>query len=168
MDLRQLDPQTTALAAVAAALMLAVLLLLLWLHQRRFLRRYRFLLGGPRGEDLEKLLLRHADQLNGLQAELAALKTRVDAEATAARGHVQHVGIVRYQAFPDTGSDLSFSAAFLDGHRNGLVITSLFGRSETRIYGKPIRNGTSTYPLTHEEKAALARAQGDRQPQPEL
>lgn len=160
MNLTTLDPLAVALGTAVASLLLAILFVLLWVGQRRLLKRYRLLLGGPRGRELDHLLVQQAGQIAELQGQLAALQTQVQGQAEAALGHIQHLGLVRFQAFPDMGSDLSFSAALLDAHQNGLVITSLFGRSESRIYGKPIRNGTSTYTLTDEEKQAIARAQG--------
>jgi hypothetical protein len=72
--------------------------------------------------------------------------------------------MVRYNAFPDTGSDQSFSVAMLDADGNGLVLSSLYGRTETRTYAKPVQGGKSTYPLSDEETAALLQAQGQAKP----
>ena len=58
------------------------------------------------------------------------------------------------------GADLSFSCALLDGQDNGVVVTSLYGRTECRTYAKPIRAGASSYVLTDEEKQALMQARG--------
>lgn len=146
-------------AAIAAALALAVAVAAL-IRQNRVIRRYRLLLGGsgPRGESLERLLLQQAAQLEDLQAQVRHLAGRIDELAQAAVGHIQHVGVVRFQAFPDIGSDLSFSIALLDGRRNGFVLTSLYGRTESRVYAKPVQAGTSVYPLTEEERQAIQRA----------
>lgn len=73
--------------------------------------------------------------------------------------HKGHMGIVRFNAFDGTGSDLSFSVALLDSRRNGVVITSLYGRNESRVYGKPVENGESPYTLSPEEKEAIEKAQ---------
>lgn len=71
---------------------------------------------------------------------------------------VQCVGVVRFDAFEDMGGQLSFSAALLDGHGRGLVLTSINGRRETRIYAKPVEEGSSRYNLSDEEKEAIRRA----------
>ena len=71
---------------------------------------------------------------------------------------IQKVGVVRFNAFSNTGSDLSFAVALLDHYDNGVVFSSLFGRNESRIYAKPIRGGESTYLLTEDEKEALQKA----------
>ena len=58
------------------------------------------------------------------------------------------------------GGNQSFAIALLDGHNNGLVISSLYTREGTRIYAKPIIKGNSPrHPLTEEEKKAIAKAQ---------
>lgn len=56
-------------------------------------------------------------------------------------GYVQKVFLKRYNPYQDTGGDQSFSAAFLDGRGDGLVITSLHSRAGTRVFAKPVKNG---------------------------
>lgn len=71
---------------------------------------------------------------------------------------LQHMAIVRYNAFENTGSDLSFSVALLDGRGDGFVLSSLYGRDEARTFAKPIRGGRSDYQLSPEETTAIAKA----------
>ena len=75
-----------------------------------------------------------------------------------AENAVRHVGIVRFDAFEDMGGRLSFSAAFLDGQGNGVVITSISGRQDTRCYAKQIRHGGSAHHLSDEERQAIRDA----------
>ena len=70
----------------------------------------------------------------------------------------QHVGIIRYNGNGDDGGNLSFSAALLDAHQSGIIITSLHGRANSRIYAKIITNGTSEQTLSEEEREALIQA----------
>ena len=77
-----------------------------------------------------------------------------------AESAVRHVGIVRFDAFEDMGGRLSFAAAFLDGHGDGLVITSINGRQDTRVYAKAVANGTSAHNLSDEEHQAIRLALG--------
>ena len=65
---------------------------------------------------------------------------------------------MRFNPFSDTGGDQSFSIALLDGAGDGLVISSLFGRSETRVFAKPVQGGQSKYTLTDEEQEAIQLA----------
>src|SRR5579884_446280 len=74
---------------------------------------------------------------------------------------VRHVGLVRFSPFHDTGGDQSFALALLDSRGDGVVVTALHSRSESRLYAKPIERGRSTYALTPEEMEAMARARGE-------
>ena len=71
---------------------------------------------------------------------------------------IQKVGIVRYSAFKDTGSDLSFAAALLDEKNNGIVFNGIYSREISNIYAKPVENGNSKYTLSDEEVEAIEKA----------
>lgn len=71
---------------------------------------------------------------------------------------IQKIGIVRYNAFENVGSDLSFSLAVLDEENNGYVLNSIYARENSNIYAKPIINGKSTYVLSKEEQEAIEKA----------
>jgi hypothetical protein len=71
---------------------------------------------------------------------------------------VHSPGLIRFNAFDNMGSDLSFSLGLLDRRGDGVVLTGLYGRDETRLYAKPIRKGTSDYSLTEEEVKAVQRS----------
>ena len=73
-------------------------------------------------------------------------------------GCVQKIGIVRYSAFQDTGSDLSFALALLDNDNNGVMLNGIYSREMSNIYAKPIEKGKSTYTLSKEEDEALKKA----------
>jgi len=102
---------------------------------------------GWRTKDLKKLL----KEFEGLKKEFAKISQQ-------SKSAIQKVGIIRYNPFSNTGSDLSFSIALLDADNNGIVITSLYSRDGNRVYGKPIKNKTSQYSLSEEEKKAIAQA----------
>lgn len=74
------------------------------------------------------------------------------------RGAVQHVAVVRFDAFEDMGGRLSFAAAMLDAGGDGVVISSINGRQDTRCYAKPVRGGTSSHNLSDEEEEAIREA----------
>ena len=71
---------------------------------------------------------------------------------------LQKVGIVRYNDFRDTGSDLSFALALLDKENNGVVLNGIYARETSNIYAKPVKNGESKYRMTEEEKEAIKKA----------
>jgi hypothetical protein len=68
------------------------------------------------------------------------------------------VALLRYDAFEDVGGQLSFSCALLDEHGSGVVITSINGRQETRVYAKSMTRGNSSYNLSAEEQEAIRQA----------
>ena len=75
---------------------------------------------------------------------------------------IRHVGVVRFDAFEDMGGRLSFSAALLDAGGDGVVITSINGRQESRCYAKPVTKGGSVHNLSDEEQQAIREALGSR------
>lgn len=73
-------------------------------------------------------------------------------------GCIQKIGIIRYSAFRDTGSDLSFALALLDDKNNGVILNGIYSREMSNIYAKPVVDGEATYTLSEEEKQALQKA----------
>ena len=71
---------------------------------------------------------------------------------------IQKVGIVRYSAFNDIGSDLSFALALLDYNNDGIVLNGIYSREMSNIYAKPIKNGKSSYTISQEEQEAINKA----------
>ena len=71
---------------------------------------------------------------------------------------LQKVGIVRYNAYKDTGSDLSFAVCLLDEKNDGIVFNGIYSRDMSNIYAKPIHNGESRYKVTPEESEAILKA----------
>jgi len=76
-------------------------------------------------------------------------------------GSVQRVAVVRYDALEELAGQLSFSAALLDDAADGVVITSINGRTDTRTYAKPIQRGESTFILSDEERRAITKAMAE-------
>jgi hypothetical protein len=115
--------------------------------------------GGADGNDslagaVETLASRLADT-NARTERLVAHAKQVD--ETLAHT-VQGIGLVRFRAFQDTGGDQSFALAVADGEGNGMVLSALYGRGETRVYAKPVQGWLSPKPLGEEEQEALAEA----------
>lgn len=71
---------------------------------------------------------------------------------------LRHVAMVRFNAFDDSGSGLSYALAVLDDNGDGFLISSLFTRDESRTYAKQIVGGKPSHPLSPEEEEALKQA----------
>ncbi len=125
---------------------------------RRLRRRLDHLLRGGQATDVETLLHEQWQALREAQAGVASASARLDGVEVLMRSALQRVGVVRYNAFPGAGAELSFSVALLDAEDDGVVISGLYGREETRIYAKPVASGASRYPLSEEERAAIGAA----------
>ena len=121
-------------------------------------RRYKKMMQGMEGVNLERLLMSHIDEVHQAVKKVNQLDADCKRLDVIARHCVQKVGIVRFNAFEDMGSDLSFAIALLDAKNSGIVLSGIYARSETRTYSKPIENGASTYFLTEEEKQAIQQA----------
>ena len=157
-----MDVSTTTLAAVAigaavaavAALVVAVVALL---GQRQVRRSYRVFSGGSR-EDVLSLLNRHIDEVSELRREVGDLRGRTEQLRGLVAGCVSRVATLRYDAFDDMGGHLSYSTALLDEHGDGVVLTSIHGRTDTRTYAKPVEGGQSRHTLSSEEASVIDRA----------
>jgi len=117
----------------------------------------------PRGpvqldEALRGILEGHARSIQRLEQAVRALNSTDHRQEELIEGAVSHVGLLRYDAFEDVGGRLSFSCALLDDHGSGVVVTSINGRQDTRVYAKPVTEGTSAYSLSVEEEEAIKRA----------
>ena len=108
------------------------------------------------------VLLRRSGDLRRRVAALEQHRPAGDADLAALRADLRqalrHVAVVRYDAFGDMGGRLSFSAAVIDDHGDGLVFSSIHARGESRTYAKGVVGGTSDATLTPEEQQALAAA----------
>ncbi|MCL4425853.1 MAG: DUF4446 family protein [Firmicutes bacterium] len=138
------------------ALLAAVILLAIKLN--RTLKRLHALLEVRPGANLEDLLLHLAEKSGSLEEKINTVTADQKELKERSKAFLQQVGVVRFNAFEGVGSDLSFAVAIMDGEKNGVVLSSLYGRDESRIYGKPLSQGRSTYLLTDEEKEAISLA----------
>jgi hypothetical protein len=114
-------------------------------------------------ETLRGILQGQAEQVQRLERAIRALHGTDKKQQTQIEGSVRNVALLRYDAFEDVGGRLSFSCALLDDQGNGVVLTSINGRQETRVYAKPVALGTSSHNLSLEEEEAIRRALGGRQ-----
>ena len=146
---------TLILAAVIISGLIAVYCLWrVWSLQRRF----NDALSNEEGQSLEQVLKSHLKKVDAVDKHLVELDEAYRRLAAGVSLASQKISIVRFNPFGDTGGDQSFVLAVLDSHNSGYVLTSIHGREGTRVYVKPVDYGKSKYPLSDEEKQALAQA----------
>ena len=152
---------------VLAALVLVLLLVVFSLSARlgRATRAYREFARDVEGASLHDLLAGNASAVelpSERMSDIEAMHGLID-ERT--RRSLQHIGMVRFNPFDDTGSDQSFAIALLDDRRDGVVISSLHGRANTRLFAKPVADGESSHHLSEEEAQAIRIAVEGTRPQ---
>lgn len=116
--------------------------------------KYDFFTQGD-DKNWDEILTKTLTEVRAAKADLEKLEQHQLAMREQMKGCVQKVKLMRYNAFTDTGSNLSYSLAVLDENNNGVVLSSLYGREDNRSYAKPVENGKSTYQLSDEEKEVL-------------
>ncbi len=157
-ELNRLLTENLALAMAVIVGIVALLLLLVLVQSIRLgraVRDYQSLVGDGRGGSLDQVLERHIGRVDAVALRMGEME-----EAHAGLEHraitsLQHIGLVRFNPFEDTGSDQSFAIALLDGQRDGIVISSLHGRANTRVFAKPVEGGASPHVLSAEEEQAI-------------
>lgn len=137
-------------------LILLIVFVMMTLHFRKLRKKYMRLIGQTNVPDFEQVILQLKAQIERLQHGETQQQQMIDAMKQL-KGKL---GIHRYNAFNERGSDLSFSLAIVDESQNGVVITGLHNREQSYLYAKPLEQGDSTYPLSDEEKRAIRQAAG--------
>ncbi len=123
-------------------------------------RTFNVLMTGRHGADLEAMLLDNIQRMNRVEQVAKVMEDRASWFQAKLPFMVQHIGVVRFNPFPDKGGDQSFVVAILNDHADGMVLTGLHSRADSRVYAKPVVGGQSTYTLTGEEREAITRAMG--------
>ena len=111
-----------------------------------------------KGENIEEILKKYINTVEKVQKEQEEINNYCDSLEQNINICIQKIGMVRYSAFKDTGSDLSFALALLDKYNDGVVLNGIYSREMSNIYAKPIKNGKSDHTLSEEEKQAIERA----------
>jgi len=125
----------------------------------RMVRHYNKLTGGTEKTGLKEILEGLLLTQKGLRSEQKALFAALEEIKKDGKLHIQRIGLVRFNPFSDTGGSQSFTLALLDGHDNGLVMTSLYARTGHRWYVKEIVSGRGKeLALSREEQSAVSKA----------
>lgn len=117
--------------------------------------KYNKFMSGISDRNLEELInscIENSNEVIGKNREIE--KHINDIERTLMQC-LQKIGIIRYNAFENMGSDLCFAIALLDSNDNGVVINGIYSRESSSTYAKPIIGGKSKYPLSAEEIQAV-------------
>lgn len=149
----ELTALVLSLAFVTIFFGISVIYMMIKLHGLH--RRYLAMMSGSDGSSFEAMLLARIEDIDTLKKQALLLKEECGRIDRQQQQCIQKVGVVRFNAFDNTGSDLSFAVAMMNADNNGVVFSGIYGREDTRVYAKPIQQSGSTYSLSNEEKQAV-------------
>lgn len=159
MNFAQYDVNNMAVAGVIVGSLALLAVIVLFIRLARLHGRYTLLQGEGQTEDFIKAVAKQVAAVEALRKEVAVLEVKLNKTQTDLADALRHVSVIRYDAFGDMGGRMSFSAALLDDSGDGIVFTSINGRSEARTYIRGIKAGASpASPLSAEEEQAVERA----------
>jgi hypothetical protein len=152
------------LILLVVIVVLTILVFRLTRLQARSQARWRTLLADSSGDNLEKMLYDHLRERMRIEQEIEVLRGRTQELERRLAESKRHLGLVRFDAFEDVRGNQSFALAIYDDQGNGAVLNSIVGRSDCRVYCKPLLNGRSERDLSQEEQRAIreARATGPK------
>jgi hypothetical protein len=139
-------------------LIFLVLIIVLSVRISRVRKSLKRLFTGVDGSNLEATLHHLLDELEALKKQQTDQQFQLNRLTQKLSDQYGNLAVMRYNAFGNVGSDLSFSLALLNEAQNGVVLTSIYGREESRIYAKPVEAGKSVYNLSEEEQAVIKKA----------
>jgi hypothetical protein len=149
-----------AILGVALGALALLLALGAWLRTARLRRAVAALDGQGDGATLLETVGRHRAEVSALRTEVTGLARDTAALRVDLGDAIRHLSVVRYDAFGDMGGRMSFSLALLDDGGDGVVLTSIAGRTESRTYARGVKGGRSDSPLAPEEEQAIRYASG--------
>jgi hypothetical protein len=143
--------------ALLFCIVLFIIVLMLWSQLKTMRKKYMEMMNQTGIDNLQDVIIDMQQRLSDQQERGNKNSQTIQAMQEKIASMKGNLKMIRYNAFSDSGqgSDLSFSIAFLDDEKNGAVLTGIFGRDESYMYGKPVSLGESQYPLTPEEKEAI-------------
>ncbi|MFV3013863.1 DUF4446 family protein [Clostridium botulinum] len=139
----------------AIIILLFIILIITMISLKKLKEKYKKFMRGSNNKNIEELINDYLDKVDKAKEETEYVKEIYSTIDKRVKACIQKVAIVRYRAFDDVGSDLSYSIAFLNNDNSGVILTSIFGRNESTTYAKPIDKGISRYDLSDEEKQVL-------------
>ena len=150
------------MATIVLVIALLVYCIILHIRLGSLKKKYDFFLQGDNGASLERKLSVEVSEIRDAAKGLETMMTEQAAIRNIQSNTIQKIGFIKYNAFENIGNDLSFALTLLDGNNNGICISSIYGRNESRIFSKPIVKGKSLVSLSQEELESLNEALGER------
>lgn len=135
---------------------LAILVMAAWIFiTEKRLKRFFI---GKKAKDLEDTITALGDDIAQLKKAKETTEKELVTINAKLRKSIRGLETIRFNPFPDQGSNQSFAIGMVNEDGDGVVFSSLYSRERMSVFAKPIKNNKSEYELTTEEKEALAKA----------
>ncbi|MGL5633895.1 MAG: DUF4446 family protein [Sarcina sp.] len=158
VDIINQNSAIITLVIAAIAVIELILIIILFAKLGGVSSRFKKMMKGSNNKSLETVIEDYFKKVEKIELDSSEVVEKFNKLNSNLQNCVQKVACVRYKAFEDVGSDLSFSIALLDEKNDGVVLTGIYGRMESTTYAKPIDKGISRYDLSEEELQALSEA----------
>lgn len=122
---------------------------------KRITEKLTLLTQNSNGTNIEDLITKYYSDVNESLNKNRDILQNINKIESHLSNCMQKIGVVRYNAFDNVGSDLSFAVAILDGKDNGIILNGIYSRESSTTYAKPVIEGKSKYSLSAEEIQAL-------------
>ena len=149
---------TSGLVSIILSVLALALCAFIWWQNRSLTQLKKIFFTGTSSVNLEDVTLQLQQRLKISEEQQELLQRQLKELKQHSEFAIQKTGLVRFNPFGDGGGNFSFCLALLDANDNGVVITSMYGREQNRIYAKKIRKGAGDSQLNEEEQKAIAMA----------
>ena len=150
--------QAWMLIFIVPFLILFIYCILLHVKLNTLSKKYKYFMDGENGVNIERKLAVEVKEIREATASLDDLFARQEIIQKTQSNTFQKIGFVKYNAFENIGNDSSFALTLLDGNNNGICLSSIYGRNESRVFSKPIYHGRASVALSQEEQDSLNEA----------
>jgi hypothetical protein len=157
------DWTSNPMNAVTVVLALLVIIFFIWIaiiggRLKELRKQYTAVMGNTGLTNIEDVIVELKEGLAEQKQANQQLKDQLAVVQTSLPNQKGKVGVIRYNAFSEQGSDLSFSIAIVNEEKDGAVFTGIHSRDNTYVYAKPLEKGESAYQLSPEERKAILEA----------
>ena len=146
------------LTLLGIILVISFILGKIWFDLKGTRSKFGQLLNENSSQNVEGLLLDHMKERQDLRQHIEQLDERVISIERKLQRSKRHLGLVRFDAFPDIGGNQSFTLAVYDDNGDGAILSSIVGRADNKVYGKNLVSGKTGHTLTGEEQQAILDA----------
>ena len=111
-----------------------------------------------KGNNIDEMIRKYVEEVESISRENKEIEKYCEKLDNKASLCINKIGLIRYNAYKDTGSNLSFALALLNQENNGIVLNGIYSRDTSNIYCKTVEKGSSSYALSREEAEAIKKA----------